>query len=470
MFDLPPAKAQRTYTDEQMLDGLRRYARETSATEIAMRDYDAWRRKQSDRFASSQAITERFNGWVEACAKAGTPATKAAPDSFTKSELLEFLLQATADKNANPERRLPSAEVLAKFAAAHPTGRPRITSKSYDRPFGSLAKAWKKLYKAQQRDGAIVEKADGSRILTVIEPEGRIEVRVPANLDWDEIEGNRGVNWTIERMQDALVQYSQEAGPTHLSFKEYDKWAKKRGQDVPRAQSISKHFAPKQERVARRRQLDPNGTRMDGWYEACMSVGCKPNQIPVHRIPPRELVEHLIAAYKDDTANPKRRTPDKKLLRRYGEQHWPWVSHAHYNFFWGTDPRRDGGIAECWKRIREAHAANKDTDAPEIYAGLAEQPDPAGYVYVMGGDGLPGMYKIGLSTDPEARRAAIQTGNPTPIRVFFDCWVPDKFAAEHELHTRFEEKRGQGEWFALDDADLKWIEEWVHRQGGGSSR
>ncbi len=72
------------------------------------------------------------------------------------------------------------------------------------------------------------------------------------------------------------------------------------------------------------------------------------------------------------------------------------------------------------------------------------------YTYVM--SDISGYYKIGRSFYPEYRKSQLSCGNPTIKLEFFI-----NGDREHELQKHFENKRVNGEWFALDKKDLKYI-------------
>lgn len=72
--------------------------------------------------------------------------------------------------------------------------------------------------------------------------------------------------------------------------------------------------------------------------------------------------------------------------------------------------------------------------------------------------GAPGGHiKIGYTSGSAlVRMAALQTGNPTPLRLLLA--VPDDIASERDLHVRFAELREKGEWFRPDRFLLGFID------------
>jgi hypothetical protein len=63
------------------------------------------------------------------------------------------------------------------------------------------------------------------------------------------------------------------------------------------------------------------------------------------------------------------------------------------------------------------------------------------------GDGT--RIKIGISTDPSVRRAALQTGNPKPCRVLLALAIANDGEIEKLLHARLQFCKEQGEWFNI---------------------
>ena len=46
---------------------------------------------------------------------------------------------------------------------------------------------------------------------------------------------------------------------------------------------------------------------------------------------------------------------------------------------------------------------------------------------------------------------------PFPIEVLHYAWFENHSKAERDLHMRFASKRLEGEWFNLDDTDIRYI-------------
>lgn len=71
-----------------------------------------------------------------------------------------------------------------------------------------------------------------------------------------------------------------------------------------------------------------------------------------------------------------------------------------------------------------------------------------------------GHYKIGITTSTVAKRIkSLQTGNSYKISRFWSKRCSNYVEMEKYFHRKFARKRLIGEWFALDDNDLRFIKE-----------
>lgn len=66
------------------------------------------------------------------------------------------------------------------------------------------------------------------------------------------------------------------------------------------------------------------------------------------------------------------------------------------------------------------------------------------------------MYKIGISKkDPLLRLKELQTGNAIPLELVQQFETKHSFKMETALHSEFQSKRLEGEWFILSESDIK---------------
>jgi hypothetical protein len=83
-----------------------------------------------------------------------------------------------------------------------------------------------------------------------------------------------------------------------------------------------------------------------------------------------------------------------------------------------------------------------------------ERTPAPGHVYVIEGNGL---YKIGRTTRLANRLRHFSTLFPFPITLVTAIQADDPVELEKKLHERFGQRRRNGEWFALSEADLEYI-------------
>lgn len=78
------------------------------------------------------------------------------------------------------------------------------------------------------------------------------------------------------------------------------------------------------------------------------------------------------------------------------------------------------------------------------------------YVYLMH-DTVNNFYKIGISNSPEYRERTLQSEKPSIIMVCYKSFPKRKIAEalEKVLHEVYSSKRVRGEWFSLNEEDIK---------------
>lgn len=79
----------------------------------------------------------------------------------------------------------------------------------------------------------------------------------------------------------------------------------------------------------------------------------------------------------------------------------------------------------------------------------------AGYVYLL--QSPTGHYKIGCTSNPHNRAKTFGIQLPFEVEFLALIYFEDMYALEAEMHEEFAHKRVNGEWFALDDADVEYI-------------
>jgi len=78
----------------------------------------------------------------------------------------------------------------------------------------------------------------------------------------------------------------------------------------------------------------------------------------------------------------------------------------------------------------------------------------AGYVYLLKGGNY---HKIGLSKDTDRRMEEILPKLPFETELVCTIATEDMYGLESRLHEQFADKRANGEWFKLNEADVEYI-------------
>jgi len=81
-----------------------------------------------------------------------------------------------------------------------------------------------------------------------------------------------------------------------------------------------------------------------------------------------------------------------------------------------------------------------------------------GYVYILAIRGIPGVYKIGESTNVNRRIKELTAGRRYELDAVLIVDAKDKYSLEQIAHTMCEEYRVSGEWFALPEGAIGKIE------------
>jgi hypothetical protein len=89
--------------------------------------------------------------------------------------------------------------------------------------------------------------------------------------------------------------------------------------------------------------------------------------------------------------------------------------------------------------------------------------DNKGFIYIMT-DGE--YFKIGISSDVAKRLRGIQTNHPQKISVILSQFVKNNLELESFFHEKYKSKRVSGEWFRLDEVELKEAKEIIISKAG----
>lgn len=191
------------------------------------------------------------------------------------------------------------------------------------------------------------------------------------------------------------------------------------------------------------------------WGDALVEAGFKPNDWG-GAYPEEELLERLATF-----ARELGRFPVVRDLRVKGNQDPGFPSAAPY--------RRFGGQSALAAKLCEYASAKGYDDVvalcdalpskggvvPTLDAGASQL--STGFVYLMKSGR---HYKIGRTVSVGSRERQLAIKVPVPPSVVHRIETDDPVGVEAYWHKRFQDKRGEGEWFALSADDVKAFKRW----------
>lgn len=105
--------------------------------------------------------------------------------------------------------------------------------------------------------------------------------------------------------------------------------------------------------------------------------------------------------------------------------------------------------------IEEANRI-KEYEYEQMFKGYLKEPKPKpkGQIYIME---CGGYYKIGVSKNVNRRQKQLDN-RPFKVNIIYESPViKDYFSIEKKIHTQYEDKRINGEWFNLGQNDINTI-------------
>ena len=107
-----------------------------------------------------------------------------------------------------------------------------------------------------------------------------------------------------------------------------------------------------------------------------------------------------------------------------------------------------------WSRDVQKVKARTSAKVPLIQP---DERDRSGFIYVIYMDTPERYCKIGMTADFGGRLKTHQCSSPFELFVVCGYFVPNMRTEEAALHAAFADKRVRGEWFQLNEEDLKLI-------------
>jgi hypothetical protein len=226
-------------------------------------------------------------------------------------------------------------------------------------------------------------------------------------------------------------------------------------QEIKRLANEDSGTPPGQEKFHRETGVSPaqwRGVYWAKWSDALAEAGFKPNSFNV-AYEQDFLLEQLATAARDLQKFPT--TAELKLYAR-GKAGFPTKTTFESRF----KKRRD--MIRALNNFCERHTDWSDVlnicrsfTEPERKTGDTEKPSKPvikGHVYLMRSGKY---YKIGKSKHVGGREYQIGLKLPEEVKTLHSIVTDDPDGIEAYWHKRFEEKRAEGEWFALTSDDIK---------------
>lgn len=121
----------------------------------------------------------------------------------------------------------------------------------------------------------------------------------------------------------------------------------------------------------------------------------------------------------------------------------------------------EGAIIELGNR----HRSQQQQDELPEFPQLEPRQSKSGYVYLL--QSSIGYYKIGYTSNPTTRAATFAVKLPFDVEFMHFIKTNHMRRAEKQLHDKYAERRVNGEWFTLTEADIAEIKaiEYIEIEG-----
>jgi hypothetical protein len=199
------------------------------------------------------------------------------------------------------------------------------------------------------------------------------------------------------------------------------------------------------------------GRHWTRWNDAVQEAGLSPNKMS-EAYRKESLIEALIKLTQElgrvptqgDLLMASRRNatfPSEKVFRRMGNKAARAALVVNY-----CESREElESVRELW--------AKQIQSVPSLAPSGKQNSIPTGYVYLVR-HGSRREYKIGRTNKPLRREGEIGIQLPEMLSPVHYIATDDPSGVENYWHTRFAEKRKEGEWFSLTSEDVKAFKRW----------
>jgi Meiotically up-regulated gene 113 len=191
------------------------------------------------------------------------------------------------------------------------------------------------------------------------------------------------------------------------------------------------------------------------WNDAVAEAGLRPNALQEKVLSDDELLEKVARLVIELGHFP---TDSERRLKRRSDRTFPSAGVIDARFggrnnllkavvaLTSDDPHYEKVLEICQPLLvpSQSHTSSEDASAP-------------GYVYLIKSGK---HFKIGCTRDVLRRHGEIQLVLAEKVEPVHTIETDDPYGVENYWHRRFEDRRLEGEWFALTAADVRAFKKW----------
>lgn len=193
------------------------------------------------------------------------------------------------------------------------------------------------------------------------------------------------------------------------------------------------------------------------WGDALVEAGYNPNKLQT-ATSDAVLIQSYIGLVRE-----LQRLPVEGEIRRKAKSDKSFPSHTVFNRFGGKEKLIEAVVSYChdkpgFEDIMALCAERKRLSTRGSEARRGTEPKVATeFVYLMKSGR---HYKIGRTNSVGRRGSELAIKIPVPPKTIHSIETDDPVGVEAYWHKRFNDKRGEGEWFELSPEDVRAFKRW----------
>ena len=193
-----------------------------------------------------------------------------------------------------------------------------------------------------------------------------------------------------------------------------------------------------------------------GWGEAQAEAGYAPSRLQT-RMSDEAPIERYVSLVRE-----LGKFPVAGEIRRKARGDKSFPSHTVFNRYGGKEGLIQAAVSHCqdkpgFQDILALYAGRK-RPSRDVEARERTEPKVATeFVYLMKSGR---HYKIGRTNSVGRRGSELTIKVPVPPRTIHSIETDDSVGVEAYWHRRFNDKRGEGEWFELSPEDVRAFKRW----------